>query len=132
MKAGQHNIDLPNPVNIHTPIPCFLLNNKKITFQADMADKSKFKFAAFLSMGLLFSIYFPTAASGYLSLGDCVEENVINGLSDGALKKADHLISIRMAMYYISADLGVILRIIQNRPNCLNQLMSQLYERQTH
>ena len=132
MKAGQHNIDLPNPVNIHTPIPCFLLNNKKITFQADMADKSKFKFAAFLSMGLLFSIYFPTAASGYLSLGDCVEENVINGLSDGALKKADHLISIRMAMYYISADLGVNLRIIQNRPNCLNQLMSQLYERQTH
>ena len=97
-----------------------------------MADKSKFKFAAFLSMGLLFSIYFPTAASGYLSLGDCVEENVINGLSDGALKKADHLISIRMAMYYISADLGVTLRIIQNRPNCLNQLMSQLYERQTH
>ena len=65
-----------------------------------MADKSKFKFAAFLSMGLLFSIYFPTAASGYLSLGDCVEENVINGLSDGALKKADHLISIRMTMYY--------------------------------
>ena len=65
-----------------------------------MADKSKFKFAAFLSMGLLFSIYFPTAASGYLSLGDCVEENVINGLSDGALKKADHLISIRMTIEY--------------------------------
>ena len=84
-----------------------------------MADKSKFKFAAFLSMGLLFSIYFPTAASGYLSLGDCVEENVINGLSDGALKKADHLISIRMNMYYSivkdsSADLGVIFRIVKN------------------
>ena len=31
-----------------------------------------------------------------------------------------------------SADLGVIFRIVQNRPNCLNQLMSQLYERQTH
>ena len=91
-----------------------------------MADKSKFKFAAFLSMGLLFSIYFPTAASGYLSLGDCVEENVINGLSDGALKKADHLISIRMTMYYI--DLGVIFRIVQNRPNCLNQL----HKCQTH
>ena len=77
-----------------------------------MADKSKFKFAAFLSMGLLFSIYFPTAASGYLSLGDCVEENVINGLSDGALKKADHLISIRMTIDYSivtesSADQGV-------------------------
>ena len=84
-----------------------------------MADKSKFKFAAFLSMGLLFSIYFPTAASGYLSLGDCVEENVINGLSDGALKKADHLISIRLTMYYSivkdsSADLGVIFRIVKN------------------
>ena len=96
-----------------------------------MADKSKFKFAAFLSMGLLFSIYFPTAASGYLSLGDCVEENVINGLSDGALKKADHLISIRMTIFYSivkdsSEDLGVILRIVQKRPNCLNQLMSQL------
>ena len=81
-----------------------------------MADKSKFKFAAFLSMGLLFSIYFPTAASGYLSLGDCVEENVINGLSDGALKKADHLISIRMTIDYSivtesSADLWVIFRI---------------------
>jgi hypothetical protein len=69
-----------------------------------MADKSKFKFAAFLSMGLLFSIYFPTAASGYLSLGDCVEENVINGLSDGALKKADHLISIRMTMIVVTSE----------------------------
>ena len=102
-----------------------------------MADKSKFKFAAFLSMGLLFSIYFPTAASGYLSLGDCVEENVINGLSDGALKKADHLISIRMTMYYSivkdsSADLGVIFRIVQNRPNFFNQLMYQLHKCQTH
>ena len=52
-----------------------------------MSDKSKFKMAAFLSMGLLFSIYFPTAAAGYLSLGDCVKENVINSMSDGALKK---------------------------------------------
>ena len=93
MKAGQ------SQSSSFTPILCFLLNNKNITFQADMADKSKFKFAAFLSMGLLFSIYFPMAASGYLSLGDCVEENVINGLSDGALKKADHLISIRMTFF---------------------------------
>ena len=42
----------------------------------------------------LFSIYFPTAAAGYLSLGDCVKENVINSMSDGALKKGIAINSI--------------------------------------
>lgn len=53
-----------------------------------MKDKSKFKFAAVLSMGLLFLIYFPTAAVAYFSLGTCVNDNVIMSMSNGGLKTA--------------------------------------------
>jgi len=62
------------------------------TIQADMKDKSKFKVAAVLAMGVLFIIYFPIAAVGYFSLGKCVDENVIESMSDGGLKTAAEIV----------------------------------------
>jgi len=57
------------------------------TIQADMKDKSKFKFAAYIAMAVLFAIYFPTAFVGYYFLGDCVQDNMISSMSDGIMKK---------------------------------------------
>ncbi len=58
------------------------------TIQADMKDKSKFKIAAVGAMFMLFAIYTPTAAVGYFSLGDCVQNNIILSMSDGPVKTA--------------------------------------------
>ena len=74
-----------------------------------MADKSKFKLAAFISMGVLFGIYFPTAASGYLSLGDCVQTNVLLSMSDGPLKIASECVIL---LHLVSA-----LPIVINPPS---------------
>ena len=79
------------------------------TIQADMNDKSKFKMAAALSMALLFLIYFPTAAVGYISLGTCVNENVIMSMSDGGLKTAAECVVL---LHLISA-----LPIVINPPS---------------
>ena len=36
---------------------------------------------------MLLAIYFPTASVGYFLLGDCVQTNMLEGMSNGYMKK---------------------------------------------
>ena len=87
------------------------------TIQADMGDKSKFTSAALISMLLLFLMYFPTAAVGYFSLGNCVKENVILSMSDGGLKMA--------------AECVILLHLVSALPIIINP-PSQFFEEILH
>ena len=87
------------------------------TIQADMRDKGQFKKAAMASMGVLFCIYFPTAAVGYFSLGSCVNNNIIFSMSDGTLKSI--------------AECVILLHVVAAFPIVLNP-PSQFFEELLH
>jgi vesicular inhibitory amino acid transporter len=79
------------------------------TIQADMGDKSQFKWAAMLSCLALLLIYAPVMAVGYVSLGDCIQKNVIASLSAGPAKKAAE----GMIMVHLISTLPIVV----NAPN---------------
>eukprot|EP00094_Tigriopus_californicus_P008633 TCALIF_08321-PA protein Name:"Similar to AVT1 Vacuolar amino acid transporter 1 (Saccharomyces cerevisiae (strain ATCC 204508 / S288c))" AED:0.26 eAED:0.26 QI:61/1/0.6/1/0.75/0.8/5/0/401 len=56
------------------------------TIQADMRNKSHFKWAALIALMVLGVIYTPTSAVGFFLLGNCVQDNIVDNLSAGPIK----------------------------------------------
>jgi len=83
------------------------------TIQADMRDRSQFKYAAIFAILILFLIYFPMAAVGYFALGSLVEDNIVLSMTDGWEKVT---VEIMLLLHLITA-----FPIITNPP-------SQLFE----
>jgi vesicular inhibitory amino acid transporter len=70
------------------------------TIQADMRDRSQFKYAAIFAILILFLIYFPMAAVGYFSLGSLVEDNIVLSMTDGWMKVT---VEIMLLLHLITA-----------------------------
>ena len=64
------------------------------------------RFLCSLPPAVLFLIYFPTATVSYFTLGDCVQESMLNSLSEGTLKDV--------------AQALILLHLIAATPICLN------------
>ena len=58
------------------------------------------------SFPVLFIIYFPTATVSYFTLGDCVQESMLNSLTEGTLKDV--------------AQALILIHLIAATPICLN------------
>lgn len=56
------------------------------TIQADMRNKSHFKWAALIALMVLGVIYTPTASVGFFLLGNCIQDNIVDNLSAGPIK----------------------------------------------
>ena len=98
------------------------------SIQADMADRSKFKYAAVLALtskrtlllshvwgghddlfsrvSVLFLIYFPTTAVSYFTIGDCVQESMLDSLTEGTIKDV--------------AQALILIHLVTATPICLN------------
>eukprot|EP00088_Acartia_fossae_P052523 TRINITY_DN5935_c0_g1_i1.p1 TRINITY_DN5935_c0_g1~~TRINITY_DN5935_c0_g1_i1.p1 ORF type:complete len:461 (-),score=123.08 TRINITY_DN5935_c0_g1_i1:31-1413(-) len=70
------------------------------TIQADMKDRSQFKYAAIFAILILFLIYFPMASVGYFSLGDQVEDNIVVAMSNGWQKVT---VEIMLLLHLVTA-----------------------------
>jgi len=70
------------------------------TIQADMADRSKFSYAAIIAMGVLFGIYMPMAVGCYYSLGSLVTPNIVLAMTPGWTKV---VVEVMLLLHLITA-----------------------------